>query len=621
MHIDDTTSGVAYLGDGRARFRIWAPRRRRVQLHLVAPQERTVRLKEAGDGYYEAEIADVFPGALYFYRLDMAVERPDPASRLQPQGVHGPSQVVSSEFHWSDAEWRGRPLAEFVIYELHVGTFTAEGTFAGVAAALDHLLDLGVTAVELMPVAAFPGTRNWGYDGVYPFAVQDNYGGPEGLKRLVNECHRRGLAVVLDVVYNHLGPEGNYLAEYGPYFTRKYATAWGEAINFDGPQSREVRRFFIANALRWIGEFHIDALRLDAVHAIYDESAEHFLKELTMAVHQRAEALGRPAYVIAESNANIPRLTMTREAGGDGLDAQWNDDFHYALHARLTGERQGHYRDFGAPGQISKALAEGFVLTGKFANYKARSLAESSHKTPAERLLVFLQNHDQAGNRPGGERLGHLADLDRCKLAAAVLLSSPYVPLLFMGEEYNEQAPFLFFTDFGDPGLDENVRRGRRAYFKDQHWKGADYDPADLATFAKSRLDLSQSRKGDHAVLLAWYRKLLELRRTHPALRELSKRQMEVVPLEHHEVIVVRRWSAGGEEIAAVYHLAGKNREIEFYLPAGRWRKLLDSADEQWGGRASGGTDQERLIDGTMRLSLSDWSAVLWERLKPHGAA
>jgi maltooligosyltrehalose trehalohydrolase len=616
MHVEETTSGANYLGDGRTRFRIWAPRRRRLQVHIVSPRDQTVRLKEVGDGYFEAEVNDLHPGALYFYRLDMAVERPDPASRLQPQGVHGPSQVVGTEFAWGDQEWRGRSLAEYIIYEAHVGTLSEEGTFDGAARRLDHLLELGVTAIELMPVAAFSGTRNWGYDGVYPFAVQHNYGGPEGFKRLIDECHRRGLAVVLDVVYNHLGPEGNYFAEYGPYFTRKYSTAWGEAINFDGPESREVRRFFIANALRWISEFHIDALRLDAVHAIYDESAEHFLKELAIAVHQRSCTNGRPAYVIAESNSNIPRLTMTRDEGGDGLDAQWNDDFHYALHARLAGERESHYTDFGAPGQITKALAEGFVITGQFSNYRMRTHGESSHRTPAERLVVFLQNHDQAGNRPGGERFGHLVDLERRKLAATVLLLSPYVPLLFMGEEYNELAPFLFFTDFADRGLNENVRRGRRAYFKKCGWRGPDSDPADPATFEKSWLKLSLRGEGEHAVLFDWYRELIRLRKELPALRQLSKKQMEIVPLEHHEVIVMRRWSATplpDNEIAAVFNLTVKDREIEFHLAAGRWRRIIDSTSTRWNGPGET-AGAEMMIDGSMRLELRPWSAMLLVR-------
>jgi maltooligosyltrehalose trehalohydrolase len=616
MHIEEATSGAIYLGDGRTRFRIWAPSRRRVQVHLVSPQDRTVRLKEAEHGYYEAVVEDVQPGARYFYRLDAQLERPDPASRCQPDGVHGPSEVVSTQFEWSDQDWRGRPLAEYILYELHVGTFSQEGTFDGVVQKLDGLVDLGVTAVELMPLAAFPGTRNWGYDGVYPFAVQLSYGGREGLKRLVNECHRRGLAVVLDVVYNHLGPEGNYFADYGPYFTRKYATAWGEAINFDGPESREVRRFFVAHALSWITEFHFDALRLDAVHAIYDESAEHFLKELAIAVHQRASTIGRPALVIAESNMNIPRITMTRDEGGDGLDAQWNDDFHYALHARLTGERESHYQDFGSPGQITKALTEGFVITGQFSNYRMRTHGESSHRTPAERLVISIQNHDETGNRPGGERIGHLVDLEQRKLAAAVLLLSPYVPLLFMGEEYDDPAPFLYFTDHSDRGLNENVRRGRRAQFKSCRWMGKDFDPADPATFEKSRLDGRVRGEGRHAILFDWYRELIRLRKELPALRQLNKRQMEVVPLEHHEVLVIRRWSVtplDEHKIVAVFSLSPQERAVEFHVAGGRWHKVLDSTAARWSG-AGETTGADVVTDGTMRPTLRPWSAVVWQR-------
>jgi maltooligosyltrehalose trehalohydrolase len=613
MNVEEATSGAIYLGERRARFRIWAPGRRRVGVHVVAPDDRLVRMEEVGDGYFEAVVDGVEPGARYFYRLDNQMERPDPASRFQPDGVHAASEIVDSRFSWTDDAWRGRPLAEYLFYELHVGTFTPSGTFGGVTQRLDDLVKLGVTAIELMPVAACPGTRNWGYDGVYPFAVQKNYGGPSELKRLIDECHRRGLAVVLDVVYNHLGPEGNYLAEYGPYFTNKYTTGWGEAINFDGHESREVRRFFIANALYWITEFHIDALRLDAVHAIYDASAEHFLKELAIAVHQRAAHNGRPAYVIAESNFNIPRLTMPRDEGGDGLDAQWNDDFHYALHARLTGERTGHYRDFGAPGQITKALAEGFVLTGQWSHYRARHHGESSHKTPAERLVVSLQNHDETGNRPGGERIGHLVDFEARKLAATMLFLSPYVPLVFMGEEYDDPAPFLFFTDFGDRGLDKNVRRGRRAHFKNCGWTGADFDPADPATFERCRLKWERRDEGRHAVMLRLYRRLMELRKSLAPLRQLNKRQMEVVPLLHHEVLVMRRWSEAKQEIAAVFNLSPEPRDVEFHVAAGKWRKRLETTDREFYGPGST-FDDELTTDGTVRLRLPPYCAVLYDK-------
>ncbi|MDZ4821462.1 MAG: malto-oligosyltrehalose trehalohydrolase, partial [Planctomycetota bacterium] len=474
--IEQHTSGALYLGESRCRFRIWAPYAKRVHVHLHTPEDRVLRLRAVENGYFEKIIDGVPPGALYTYRLDNSRERPDPASRRQPRGVHGPSEVVDPSFDWHDQAWRGLPLSQYIMYELHVGTFSPEGTFAGVESRLDHLVRLGITAVELMPVAACPGRRNWGYDGVYPFAVQENFGTPAELKRLVDACHQRGLAVILDVVYNHLGPEGNYLADFGPYFTRKYRTPWGDAINFDDANNHEVRRYFMANALRWLDEFHFDALRLDAIHAIYDESAEHFLKELGMAVHQRGQHLGRPAYLIAESNFNIPRITMTRAEGGDGLDAQWNDDFHYAMHARLTGERESHYRDFGGADQVTKTLAEGFVLTGQFSHYRGKHHGESSHFTPAERLVVSMQNHDQIGNRPFGERTGHLADPAVNRLATAVLMFSPYIPLLFMGEEYNDPAPFLFFTDHEDAGLNDRVRHGRIADYRRCRWTSDGFD-------------------------------------------------------------------------------------------------------------------------------------------------
>lgn len=339
--------GAIYLGDGRCRFRVWAPFSQRVQVHIIAPQDRVVPLARDSWGYHQGMVEGAEPGSLYLYLLDGGKERPDPASRSQPQGVHGPSEVVDPTFPWEDGAWSGLPLRDYVIYELHVGTFTPEGTFEAVIPHLDYLRDLGVTAVELMPVAQFPGGRNWGYDGVYPFAVQDSYGGPSGLKLLVDACHQRGLAVALDVVYNHRGPEGNYLGDYGPYFTERYRTPWGHALNFDGADSDDVRRYFVENALFWVTEYHVDALRLDAVHAILDHAPRTFLEDLAEAVHEQAERLNRRVYLMPESSANDARLIRSRELGGYGLDAQWNDDFHHALHTLLTGERQGYYQDYG----------------------------------------------------------------------------------------------------------------------------------------------------------------------------------------------------------------------------------------------------------------------------------
>ena len=427
------TLGAVPLGRGRCAFRVWAPACQRVEVCLLGPAARRVPLVADLAGYHAGIFEDVPPGTDYLYRLDDRVERPDPASRWQPQGVHGPSRVLDPTFPWSDSAWRGLPLRDYVLYELHVGAFTREGTFDGVAARLDELKELGVTAVELMPVAQFPGARNWGYDGVYPFAVQESYGGPAGLKRLVDAAHARGLAVVLDVVYNHLGPEGNYLGEYGPYFTDRYRTPWGSALNFDGAESDEVRRYFIENALYWQTEFHLDGLRLDAVHAIRDFSATPFLEELAEQCRRRAEALRRPFRLIAESDMNMARHILPRALGGFGLDAQWSDDFHHCLHALLTGERDGYYADYGGVGQLAKVWREGYAYTGEHSCFRRHRHGSSPRANAFEQFVVCAQNHDQVGNRMLGERFGALLSFERQKLAAGALLLSPFVPLFVHG--------------------------------------------------------------------------------------------------------------------------------------------------------------------------------------------
>lgn len=476
--------GATYLGDGRCRFRVWAPLADSVAVHIVAPRERLEPLARGERGYYYGELEGVEPGNLYLYLLDGRKERPDPASRYQPQGVHGPSQVVDPHaFAWSDSCWFGPAQQELIFYELHVGTFTLEGTFDAMIPHLEGLRELGVTAVELMPVAQFPGSRNWGYDGVYPFAVQNSYGGPEGLMRLVDACHRCGLAVFLDVVYNHLGPEGNYLGDFGPYFTDRYRTPWGLALNFDGADSDEVRRFFIENALYWLTEFHIDGFRLDAIHAITDKGALPFLEELAAAVHRRAERLGRRVYVIGESDLNDPRVIQPRVVGGYGLDGQWSDDFHHALHSLLTGERSGYYQDFGKLVHLARAFREGYVYTGQYSAYRRRQHGDWPRLCDACQFVVFAQNHDQVGNRARGERLSTLVSFDGLKLAAGMVLLSPFVPLLFMGEEYGETAPFLYFTSHSDPTLVEAVRKGRLEEFAAFGCEDEVPDPQDEATF------------------------------------------------------------------------------------------------------------------------------------------
>lgn len=605
--------GATALGDARCGFLVYAPFAEAVEVRIVSPGERLVRLARDERGYHGGVVDEVGPGALYLYRLDGGKERPDPASRLQPQGVHGPSQVIDpAPFPWGDRGWTGLTLESCVFYEIHVGTFTPQGTFDAIVPHLDGLRDLGVTAVELMPVAQFPGGRNWGYDGVYPFAVQDTYGGPEALKRLVDACHRRGMAVALDVVYNHLGPEGNYLRDFGPYFTDRYRTPWGAAINFDGPHSDEVRRYFLENARSWLTEFRVDALRLDAIHGIMDFSAYPFLAELADAVRRLAAQETRTMHLIPESDLNDARVVTPREAGGLGLDAQWNDDFHHALHTLLTGESDGYYRDFGAVAHLARAFSDGFVYSGEYSAYRSRRHGNSSRRLEAGRFVVFSQNHDQTGNRMLGERLSRLVSFESLKLAAGVVLLSPYVPLLFMGEEYGETAPFHYFISHTDEELVEAVRRGRQEEFAAFHWEGEAPDPQDVGAFLGSRLDHGLAAAGRGRTLREFYRELLRLRREHPALSRSSREGTEVAAREDEKLLLVVRRS-GDAAAAAVFHFGEAPATLRIPLPAGRWETLLDSSDARWGG---GGTAAPGTLrgDGEAPIAVNPTSFVLLSR-------
>ncbi|MGC2360185.1 MAG: malto-oligosyltrehalose trehalohydrolase, partial [Thermoplasmata archaeon] len=429
--------GATFSPGGTTRFLVWAPAARRVQ--LVLDGSARVLMESLGDGYWGLERDGLRPGHRYGFRLDRGPALPDPASRSQPDGVHGLSELVEPErFAWSDAGWRGGEWAQPVLYELHVGAFGASPTFDGVVARLDYLRDLGVTAVEVMPVAQFPGDRNWGYDGVFPFAVQNSYGGIAGLQRLSDACHSRGLSLLVDVVYNHLGPEGNRLAAFGPYFTDRYRTPWGPAVNLDGRGSDEVRRFFIESATWLVTTAHLDGLRVDAVHAIVDPTAVPFLAELTRAVHRLGRRTGRRRWMVAESSLNDPRVVRPEAVGGLGFDAMWNDDFHHALHVALTGERQGYFVDFDGANDLRRVLVDGFALAGRRSAFRGRRHGRPARGVPADRFVVGAQNHDQVGNRPFGERLSKLVPFEARKLAAGLTLLSPFVPMLFMGEEYGE---------------------------------------------------------------------------------------------------------------------------------------------------------------------------------------
>ena len=584
--------GASLLPDIRCRFLVFAPAAETVEVRLLSPGERVVLLERDDLGYHHGVVDGVKAGARYLYRLDGGKELPDPASRFQPQGVHGPSMVIDPDaFSWMDLEWRGIPLSSYILYELHVGTYTPEGTFDAVIPRLDSLVELGITAVELMPVSQFPGRRNWGYDGVFPFAVQESYGGPEGLKRLVDACHLRGLAVVLDVVYNHLGPEGNYLSDFGPYFSDRYRTPWGSAVNFDGPFSDEIRRFFQENALYWLREFHVDALRLDAIHGIMDFSASPFLSELAGAVRDLLKEEGRMMYLIPESDLNDARIVMPRDEGGYGLDAQWSDDFHHALHTLLTGERDGYYGDFGGIGHLGRAFTDGFVYSGQYSAYRKRRHGNPSRHLPAGTFVVFAQNHDQIGNRMRGERLARLVCFESLKLAAGVVLLSPFLPLLFMGEEYGEVAPFLYFVHHGDTGLIEAVRKGRKEEFAAFGWKGEIPDPQDEDTFLRSRPDPALRESGNHARLLELHRELIRIRKTDPVLRRTDREGMEVVPFEKERALFILRRN-GSARTAAVFHFGDVPAYLPLPLPGEGWEKVLDSADVRWGG--PGGEAPER---------------------------
>src|SRR5580765_717936 len=511
------TFGASLAGDS-CEFRIWAPAAKTVTLRLINERgSQDWAMQYTGDHCFALQVF-ARPGDRYFYIVDQNKPVPDPVSRLLPEGVHGPTEIVDPEkFAWmeTDAGWRGLPLVDYVIYELHIGTFTPEGTFDAAIAKLPYLKKLGITVIEIMPVAAFPGARNWGYDGVSPYAVQASYGGPEGLKRLVNAAHEVVLGVMLDVVYNHLGNEGNYLRFFGPYFTSKHRTPWGEAINYDQPGSEGVRRYFVENALYWIREYHLDGLRLDAVQTIKDDSPKHILAEIAEDVAALAAELGREVCVIAETDENDEKIVRSAETGGFGLDAIWSDDFHHAVHAFFTGERKGYYQDFGQPEQITRALQDGFVYQGEpFQFWGGRPRGTSSASMPATAHVICIQNHDQVGNRASGERLAKLIPRGARMLAAALLLLAPEIPLLFMGQEYDEPNPFQFFTDYGDPTLQKAVREGRQQEFKDFDFSGDSVpDPQDQATFNRSKLNWNLA-EGEN-LMLEWYTSLLVLRRKY----------------------------------------------------------------------------------------------------------
>ena len=538
-------------------FSLWAPVRRKVELHIYQPFDKIIPMKKDSQGYFTAKVECCETPFKYKYRINGRHEFPDPASFYQPDGVHECSQTyLNSEFNWQDSNFNNHRLEDYIIYELHVGTFTDDGTFFKAAEKISYLKELGINTVEIMPVAQFPGERNWGYDGVYPFAVQNSYGGPDGLKYFVNECHKNNIAVILDVVYNHLGPEGNYFSNFSWYFTSKYHTPWGDAINFDDKYSDGVRNFFINNALYFLENFHIDALRLDAIHSIYDLSANHFLKELNSECKKLSSKLEKPLYLIAESDLNDTKIIDYTDKGGYGIDSQWLDDFHHAVWAYMTGETQGYYSDFGNIEQIFQSISYGFVYRGNYSKFRKRCFGNDSSEFDGKNFVSFIQNHDQVGNRMAGDRISHNIEIHKLKLISAFYILSPYIPMIFMGEEYGEKNCFNYFVDHGDKNLLRAVSEGRKKEFREFYKKAEFKDPACKKTFESSKLNFDLIEKPFHKEIFCHYKKIIDLRKKYISYIMTGRKNINVI-LENN--ILTLKYTLDKKKLVLKFNFSGNN--------------------------------------------------------------
>ncbi|MGI8893722.1 MAG: malto-oligosyltrehalose trehalohydrolase [Bacteroidia bacterium] len=567
----------AYKKDREVNFCVWSPFSDLVEVEVIAPEKKYIPLQKDDYGYWSGFMEDNGKEILYKYRINKDLSRPDPASRFQPEGVHGASQVVNHGFKWTDKKFISIPVSDMIIYELHTGTFTQKNNFDGIKEKISYLTDLGINAIELMPVAQFPGDRNWGYDGVYPFAIQNSYGGPEKLKELVDACHKKNISVIMDVVYNHFGPEGNYLNDFGPYFTDKYSTPWGKALNFDDEYNDHIRNYFMQNAMMWFREYHIDALRLDAVHAIYDAGANPFLKELKE-LTEKISAEDKKLYqLIAESDLNDTKIIDDYKNGGFNHDAQWMDDFHHCVHTLVTGETNGYYSDFGELDQLVKCMNKGFVYDGIYAPHRKKSFGNNSERIPKSKFVVCIQNHDQVGNRAEGERLATLISLEKLKLAAACMFLSPFVPMIFMGEEYGEDNPFLYFISHSDKKLVDAVRKGRKKEFSSFGWKVNVPDPQAKGTFEKCILDFNSKKDDKKAKLFSFYQFLIELKKTHPLLNTVNKNNFSA--MNDHELLILNR---NNDNHHINCYLNFSNKKVNLTGTSGS--VILNSADEKWGG-------------------------------------
>jgi maltooligosyltrehalose trehalohydrolase len=582
IDVSKRTIGVNFNEQNEAEIIVWSPTAEQV---AIVVDEEKMELNREELGYWCIKTEKIKPGTRYKFLLNNKDQYPDPASLSQPGGVHDKSEAFDlKKFHWSNEQkWHNIPLEDYIIYELHTGTFTPEGTFAAIEKKIDHLISLGVTAIEIMPVAQFPGNRNWGYDGVFPFAVQNSYGGAKDLQHLVNACHEKGLAVILDVVYNHLGPEGNYLGVFGPYFTDKYKTPWGNAINFDDAWCDGVRRYFIENALMWFRDFHIDALRLDAVHAIKDFGPVHILQEIKKYVDELMKATGRKHYLIVELDLNDNRFINPLKKGGYGMDAQWVDEFHHALRVTATGEQIGYYSDFTGIENLAKAYKDAYVYDGQFSPHRKKTFGIKT-ENEGKQFIVFSQNHDQVGNRMLGERTSGLVSFEMQKLLAAAVVISPYLPMLFMGEEWSEPNPFLYFVSHTDKDLADAVRKGRKEEFAAFHIQGEAPDPVAENTFLQSKLQWNLPKEGRHKIMLDYYKELIQLRKTNPVLKELNRENLEVITYKEQNSLLVKRWSEK-EKLVCFLNFSKEPQSIRYNQQL--CNKIFDSADIKWNGFSS----------------------------------
>ncbi len=593
LNVSKRTIGVNFSDDGKALINIWAPLAKAV---AVIAGETEIPLERSAYGYWQSSTSKLSEGALYKIKIDDKDPLPDPTSLSQPEGVHGPSKAINlNTFQWSKNEWVNLPLEDYIIYELHTGTFTTEGNFAALEQKLGYLKEVGVNAIEIMPVAQFPGSRNWGYDGVFPFAVQHSYGGAAGLQHLVDACHQHGLAVILDVVYNHLGPEGNYLGEFGPFFTDKYNTPWGKAVNLDDAWCDGVRQYVIENALMWFRDFRIDALRLDAVHAIKDFSPVHILKEIRLRLDELMQQTGRNHYLIVELDLNDTRFINGVQKGGFGMDAQWVDEFHHALRVATGQEKSGYYSDFNGIDDLAKSYRDAYVYDGQWSPHRNKYFGIKAEENQGSQFIVFSQNHDQVGNRLLGERTSQLVSFELQKLMAGAVLLSPFLPMLFMGEEWSEPNPFQYFVSHTDPELAEAVRKGRKAEFAAFHLEGEAPDPMAEKTFENSRLHWQLTNEGKHKTMLSYYKALISLRKTHTVLKHTDRKSLSAEGNNDNKTLVLHRWQ-GEKKLACLFNFSSEPAIVNLDQ-ASRWTIVFHSADAVWEGPG-----EAKVTENTIRL-------------------